>query len=593
MNGGRTMNKLNTIEMTALYERLSRDDELQGESNSITNQKHFLEDYAKRNGFTNICHFTDDGVSGTTFDREGFQAMIAEVEAGNVTTIIVKDMSRFGRDYLKVGFYTEVLFKEKGVRFIAINNGIDSADQQNSDFTPFLNIMNEWYARDSSRKIQAIFKARMQEGKRVSPSVPYGYRRDPADKQHLIVDEEPAAVVRRIFQLVLDGKGVNAIADILCADKVLIPSAYAEKYYPENNHSKGFHDPYRWTNTAVRYILEKREYMGHTVLGKTISESYKTKKRRKATEDELMIFENTHEAIIDAETWDNAQRLLKTKRVPKKNSAPPCRLTGLLYCADCGSKMSHRYNPRNQYDADNAYGCSSYRQYTRNCTMHYIRVSAAEKLILDTIREVCAYALDNEKEFVKKVREASDVQQEATVKEYRRRLGKARRRHDELDDLIKKLYESFATGKIPEKHFDRLLSGYDGEQAGLESEMEELQTGIERFSADSVRADKFLELAKKYTDLSELTTPMLNEFIEKVVVHEADKATGDRIQKVDIYLNFIGSFHVPKSDATLNAEQEEKECRKLAARNREREQNKLRMRRFREKQKELQAAANQ
>lgn len=584
--------QLNSIKITALYERLSRDDELQGESNSITNQKHFLEDYARKNGFSNIRHFTDDGVSGTTFDREGFQSMIAEVEAGNVAVIIVKDMSRFGRDYLKVGFYTEVMFKEKGVRFIAINNGIDSSNQQDSDFTPFLNIMNEWYARDSSRKIQAIFKARMQEGKRVSPSVPYGYRRDPDDKQHLIVDPEPAAVVRRIFKLVLEGKGITQIADILYADKVLIPSAYAEKYYPENNHSKGFHDPIRWTGQAVSYILEKREYMGHTVLGKTISESYKTKKRRKATEDELMIFENTHEAIIDEETWHNAQRLIDTKRRPKKNGAPPCRLSGLLYCSDCGSKLSRRYNSRNQYDADNAYCCSGYRQYTRNCTMHYIRVSVVEKLILETIREVSAYALSNEKEFVQKVREASDVQQEATIKEYRRRLGKARRRHEELDDLVKKLYESFATGKIPEKHFDRLLSGYDTEQTVLEEEMKELQTGIDRYGADSVRADRFLELVKRYTDFSELTTPMLNEFIEKVVVHEADKSTGDRVQKVDIHLNFIGAFTVPKAEAALTAEQEAREQRKLQARNREREQNRLRMQRYRARQKELAAAAN-
>lgn len=584
--------QLNSIKITALYERLSRDDELQGESNSITNQKHFLEDYARKNGFVNIRHFTDDGVSGTTFDREGFQSMIAEVEAGNVAVIIVKDMSRFGRDYLKVGFYTEVMFKEKGVRFIAINNGIDSSNQQDSDFTPFLNIMNEWYARDSSRKIQAIFKARMQEGKRVSPSVPYGYRRDPDDKQHLIIDPEPAAVVRRIFKLILEGNGVNRIADILYADKILIPSAYAEKYYPENQHSKSFHDPIRWTNQTIIHILEKREYMGHTVLGKTISESYKTKKRRKATEDELMIFENTHEAIIDEETWNNVQRLIETKRRPKKNGAPPCRLSGLLYCADCGSKLSHRYNSRNKYDADNSYGCSSYRQYTRNCTMHYIRVSVVEKLILETIREVSAYALSNEKEFVKKVREASDVQQEAIMKEYRRRLGKAKRRHEELDDLVKKLYESFATGKIPEKHFDRLLSGYDNEQTTLEAEMQELQTGLDRYGADSVRADRFLELVKRYTDFSELTTPMLNEFIEKVVVHEADKSTGDRVQKVDIYLNFIGAFTVPKMEAALTAEQEAREQRKLQARNREREQNRLRMQRYRARQKELAAAAN-
>lgn len=244
-----------TMKFTALYERLSRDDELVGESNSIKNQKQLLESYAHKNGYSPIRHFTDDGVSGTTFEREGFQAMIAEVEAGNVSAVIVKDMSRFGRDYLKVGFYTEVMFKEKGVRFIAINNGIDSANQQDSDFTPFLNIMNEWYARDASRKIQAVFKSRMQDGKRVSPSVPYGYLRSPEDKQKLIIDEEPAAVVRRIYQMVIEGKGITAIADILTAEKVLIPSAYAKIHCPENDHSRGFTNPYLWSATAVSYIM--------------------------------------------------------------------------------------------------------------------------------------------------------------------------------------------------------------------------------------------------------------------------------------------------------------------------------------------------
>ena len=327
--------------ITALYERLSRDDELQGPSNSILNQKSFLEDYARHNGFSNVRHFTDDGVSGTTFDREGFKAMIAEVEAGNVSTIIVKDMSRFGRDYLKVGFYTEVMFREKGIRFIAVNNGIDSDKQSDNDFTPFLNIMNEFYARDASRKIRAIFRARMQNGKRVSPSVPYGYRRDPEDKQHLIVDEEPAAVVRRIFQMVIEGHGVQGIADALTADKVLIPSAYAQKYYPENNHSHGYHDPYDWSPTTVKHILEKQEYMGHTVLGKTVSESYKTKKRRKAKPEELMIFRNTHEAIVDEDTWQLAHRLKRTIRRRSYPGRLPNPLTGLLYCADCGRKMTN------------------------------------------------------------------------------------------------------------------------------------------------------------------------------------------------------------------------------------------------------------
>ena len=576
-----------SCKITALYERLSRDDELQGPSNSILNQQAFLEDYAKRNGFTNVFHFTDDGVSGTTFDRDGFKAMIAEVEAGNVEAIIVKDMSRFGRDYLKVGFYTDVLFRDKGVRFIAVNNGIDSDKQGDNDFTPFLNIMNEFYARDSSRKIKAIFKARMQDGKRVSPSVPYGYRRDPQDKQHLVVDEEAAAVVRRIFQMVIDGYGVKGIADALTADKVLIPSAYAKLHNPENDHSHGFHDPYHWSSTAVSYILEKQEYMGHTVLGKTISENYKTKKRRKAKPEELMIFHNTHKAIVDEETWQLAHRLKKTIRKPSYPDRPANPLTGLLYCADCGCKLTHHQpSPAKKkvYDADNYYQCGGYRQLTRDCTIHYIKTSTIEKLVLTAIREVSAYVREDEKEFIRIVRDAASARQEQTVREQKERLRQVKNRIAELDELIKKLYEGNASGKIPDKHFNRLLVQYDAEQDALEQEAAELKDAITTQAEDGMRAQRFVSLVRRYTSFDELTAPMLNEFIEKVVVHEADKSTGDRRQKVDIYFNFIGCFVPPKPEVILTAEEVAKAQKALAARNREREQNKLRMRRVREAQ---------
>ena len=539
-----------TMKFTALYERLSRDDELIGESNSIKNQKQLLENYAHKNGYSPIRHFTDDGVSGTTFEREGFQAMIAEVEAGNVSAVIVKDMSRFGRDYLKVGFYTEVMFKEKGVRFIAINNGIDSANQQDSDFTPFLNIMNEWYARDASRKIQAVFKSRMQDGKRVSPSVPYGYLRSPEDKQKLIIDEEPAAVVRRIFQMVIEGKGVTAIADILTAEKVLIPSAYAKIHCPENNHSKGFTNPYLWSATAVSYILEKQEYMGHTVLGKTISVSYKTKKRRKAEPDELMIFKNTHPAIVDEETWYLAQKLRKTVRKPSYYR-PPHPLTGLVYCADCGHKMTHRQpspTKKKKYDADDAYICGSYRQRTRNCTMHFIKTSVLWELILTAIREVSDYVRQDEQAFIDKVQQTSTVQIAETQREQKRRLAEATERNGELNTLIKKLYEGNATGKIPDKHFERLLAEYDREQTALETEIEDLQEQIDSFNEDSTKADKFIAVVRRYTDFTELTTPMLNEFIEKVVVHEATGGRTDRKQKIDVYFNFVGQVELPPPD---------------------------------------------
>lgn len=526
-------------------------------------------------------------MSGTTFDREGFKAMIAEVEAGNVATIIVKDMSRFGRDYLKVGFYTDVMFRDKGVRFIAVNNGIDSDKQGDNDFTPFLNIMNEFYARDSSRKIQAIFKARMQDGKRVSPSVPYGYRRDPQDKQHLIVDEEAAAVVRRIFQMVIDGYGVKGIADALTADKVLIPSAYAKLHNPENDHSKGFHDPCLWSSTAVGYILEKQEYMGHTVLGKTICENYKTKKRRKAKPEELMIFRDTHEAIVDEETWQLAHRLKKTIRKPSYPDRPANPLTGLLYCADCGHKLTHHQpspSKKKVYDADDYYICGNYRQLTRDCTIHYIKTSTIEKLILTAIREVSAYVREDEKEFIRIVRDAASAGQEQTAREQKKRLRQVEKRIAELDELIRKLYEGNATGKIPDKHFNRLLVEYDTEQNALEQEAAELKEGITAQAEDGMRAQRFVSLVRRYTNFDELTAPMLNEFIEKVVVHEADKSTGDRRQKVDVYFNFIGCFVPPKPEVILTAVEEAKAQKALAARNREREQNKLRMRRVREAQ---------
>ena len=578
-----------TTEITALYERLSRDDELQGESNSITNQKAFLEDYARRNNFHNIRHFTDDGVSGTTFDRKGFQAMIAEVEAGKVATIIVKDMSRFGRDYLKVGLYTDVLFKDKGVRFIAVNNGIDSNNQGDNDFTPFLNIMNEWYARDSSRKIQAIFKSRMEKGLRCSGSIPYGYLRDPQDKQHLVVDEEPAAIVRRIFQMVIEGYGVMAIADALTADKIMITSAYAKCNCPENNHCNSFHDPYRWSATAIGYILEKREYMGHTVLGKTITENYKTKKRRKARPEELMIFKNTHEAIVDEETWELAHRLKKTVRRPSYPDRPANPLTGIVYCADCGRKMTHRQpGPKKKkiYDADDAYVCGSYRQLTRDCTMHFVKTSALQNLILSSIREVSSFVRKDEKEFLHMVREETDAGLEKEAKEQKKRLHKAEKRIAELDVLIKKLYEGNATGRIPDKHFDRMLADYDREQSGLEQTVSELEQAIATQEQDYESPQKFIALVNRYTDFTELTAPMLNEFIEKVVVHEATGGRAHRKQKVDIYFNFIGNFVLPKPEAPiLSEEEQEAERKKEERRQREREQNKLRMRRVRAEQK--------
>ena len=543
--------------ITALYERLSRDDEMQGESNSITNQKKYLEDYAVQHGFGNIQHFSDDGYSGTNFNRPAFNSLLTEIEAGRVGTVIVKDMSRFGRNYLQVGFYTEMMFPKKNVRFIAVNNGVDSANPADNDFTPFLNIMKEWYAKDTSKKIKAVFKAKMRDGKRVSGAVPYGYYRKPEDKQTLYVDEASASVVRRIFQLACDGMGATAIADTLSEDKILIPSAYARQNHPEDCQCTNYHDPYTWNATTVGYILNRREYLGHTVLGKTTRDNFKTKRKRIANEDELLVFYNTHEAIIDQETYDKAQRM--RKRVsPRRNSEKPAhRLSGLLYCADCGSRLAYiNSKPKDGkiYDSNQAFRCSRYHNKYHSCTGHYIKASTIEMLIYQATKRVSQYVLKDEKEFVEQLKAQYELQCEKDNTDDKKELLEAKRRMMDLDDLIKGLYENFTLGRLPERQFNRLMTEYDTEQSSLEQRISELETATERISTKAVQIDKFVRLVKKYRDFEELTTPMLNDFIEKVVIHEAEGGrTKDRTQQVDIYFNFIGNFVLPLSEDEYKA----------------------------------------
>ena len=543
--------------ITALYERLSHDDEMQGESNSITNQKKYLEDYAVQHGFGNIQHFSDDGYSGTNFNRPAFNSLLTEIEAGRVGTVIVKDMSRFGRNYLQVGFYTEMMFPKKNVRFIAVNNGVDSANPADNDFTPFLNIMNEWYAKDTSKKIKTVFKAKMRDGKRVSGAVPYGYYRKPEDKQTLYVDEASASVVRRIFQLACDGMGATAIADTLSEDKVLIPSAYARQNHPEDCQCTNYHDPYTWNATTVGYILNRREYLGHTVLGKTTRDNFKTKRKRIANEDELLVFYNTHEAIIDQETYDKAQRM--RKRVsPRRNSEKPAhRLSGLLYCADCGSRLAYiNSKPKDGkiYDSNQAFRCSRYHNKYHSCTGHYIKASTIEMLIYQATKRVSQYVLKDEKEFVEQPKAQYELQCEKDNTDDKKELLEAKRRMMDLDDLIKGLYENFTLGRLPERQFNRLMTEYDTEQSKLEQRMSELETATKRISTKAVQIDKFVRLVKKYRDFEELTTPMLNDFIEKVVIHEAEGGrTKDRTQQVDIYFNFIGNFVLPLSEDEYKA----------------------------------------
>ena len=542
--------------ITALYERLSHDDERAGESVSIENQKRLLEDYAEKMGFTNIRHFTDDGVRGTTFKRPGLDAMLDEIRAGNVATVIIKDQSRIGRDVVEVGLLKRT-FDEYNVRFIAASDNLDTANGFDI-MSIFRDVINEWYVADTSRKIKTVFKSRMEKGLRCSGSVSYGYLASKEDKGEWIIDEEAAPVVKRIFQSVLAGESIAAIGRALRAEQIPIPSEHWKRIGAPVR-TAGYADPYAWSATTISYILSRPEYMGRKVLGKTVCENYKTKSTRKTTAEEQYIFEGAIPAIIDEETWHNVQRLRETKRRAPKTQNAPNRLTGLLYCAECGAKLTHRHHLVQGKWWDDAFICGNYRQLTRDCTTHYIPTQKLEAAILSTIQRVSWYVRNNEAEFIERVREASDQRQEEAVKDSKTQLAKAKRRHKELDGLVKKLYEANATGKLPDKHFTRLLAEYDEEQAALEASMTEWQEQIENWNADKLKTEKFIELVKRYTDFSELTTPMLNEFIEKVVVHEATGGRGSsRRQRLDIYLNFIGAFEVPAHIVTPMEEEAER-----------------------------------
>ena len=558
------MNSRQTDEkITALYERLSRDDELAGDSNSIINQKRLLEEYAASHGFTNCIHFTDDGYSGGSFERPAWKRMMAEIEAGKVGVVIAKDMSRIGREYLQTGFYTEVVFREHGVRFIAIGNGVDSADKGTSEFVPFLNIVNEWYLRDCSRKQVAAYQARGNAGKPTTNHAIYGYKKDPEDKHHWLVDEEAAQVVRRIFQLSVSGHGPQEIANILRDEKIERPSVYlAKRNQGTRQSSTDLLRPYDWSGTTVGNILEKPEYMGHTVNFRSYKESYKDKRATQRPPEEWTVFENTHEAIVDPETWRLAQQSRKTvRRTDTTGEANP--LTGLLFCADCGAKLyNHRGRAQsekehhgkdpvsNLYPRDH-YECSSYsltfHRAEKKCFSHYISTKALRELVLETIRTVSQYAISNREEFIRKVREASQVKQKEAARDLQRKISKARKRCTELDGLIKKLYESFAREQLSEKRFTMLSGEYEREQEELERVIAEDQAQLDAFNADTDRADHFLELALKVTDFTVLTNAMILEFIDKIIVHAPYRDEyGDRCQKVDIYLKFIGNFEIPQ-----------------------------------------------
>ena len=546
--------------ITPLYERLSRDDELQGESNSISNQKQMLEDFARRNGLPNPTHFTDDGISGTRFDRPGFLAMMEEVEAGRVEAIVIKDMSRLGRDYLKVGQVMEVL-RQRGVRLIAINDGVDSL-KGDDDFTPFRNIMNEFYARDTSRKIRSVFKSKGMSGKHLTGTVIYGYLWD-EKREHWLVDEEAAEVVRRIFSLTLEGYGPYQIACKLSADRIEIPVVHLARFNEGVNRSKPVKDPYGWGSSTIVNILKKREYLGHTINFKT-RKHFKDKKSHYVSEDEWTIFENTHEAIIDQQTFDLAQKIRSNVRRYPNGWGEAAPLTGLLYCADCGGKMYvHRTNNGKRVSQ---YTCSNYTKVpcgTLCPTQHRINESAVLTLVSDTLRAIAEYSRNDRTEFIHTVQETQVAQQSADISKKRRRLAAAQKRAGELEKLICKIYEDNALGKLPDARYKALDAQYAKEQDALEIEIAELEKAVTGYEQSQKSAEKFIALIDKYENFDTMTNTMLNEFVEKILVHErARKGSQDTTQEIEIYFNFLGRYIPPSLQPVPLTPEEQEELQK-------------------------------
>ena len=561
--GAQVMRKNEKI--TALYERLSRDDfgkddDQQRESNSISNQKAMLEEFAARQGFTNIVHFTDDGISGTCFDRPGFLAMMKEVEAGNVEYLCIKDMSRMGRDYLKVGQIMEIL-RQRGVRLIAINDGVDSA-RGDDDFTPFRNIMNEYYARDTSRKIRSTFQSKGKSGKHLTGTVIYGYLWNEARDQWL-VDPEAAEVVKRIFAMTIEGYGPYQIASKLKEEKILIPSAYLAQHGEGVNKNKTFKDVYGWGSSTICNLLEKREYLGHTINFKT-RKHFKDKKSHYVPEDEWTIFENTHEAIIDQQTFDLVQKIRGNVRRYPDGWGEAAPLTGLLYCADCGGKMYvHRTNNGKRISQ---YTCSQYSKVPvgKLCTtQHRINEDVVLSLVSEMLKAIAEYAKHDRAEFVRVVQEAQSSQQTAEVRKQRTRLATAKQRVSELEVLLCKIYEDNILGKLSDSRYATLDAQYEKEQTELTAEISVLEKAIKSYEKHEKDADRFIALIDKYENFDKLTIAMLNEFIEKILVHERDrKGSIQTTQEVEIYFNFVGRFVPPAFGEVELTPEELEEIRK-------------------------------
>ena len=531
-----------TDKITALYCRLSRDDLLQGESNSITNQKAILKKYAEDNGFSNPVYYVDDGVSGTTFERDGFKAMMADIDDGKVSTVITKDLSRLGRDYLKTGEYIEIIFPDYDVRYIAINDNVDTFKSEN-ELLAFKNIFNDWYARDCSKKIRAFCKAKGQSGKPLSKPK-YGYKTSESDKYQWGIDEEAANVVRKIFKFCIDGYGPSKIARILTEENVLNPTAYALSQGRDNGHRNA--NLNRWDHRTVASILERPEYCGHTVNFRTRRKSYKVKKTIRNPQEDWMIFENTHEPIVTQQEFDLVQELRKNTRRPQRfEEINP--FSGMVYCADCGKKMylcrSASFN-----DDQEHLKCSTYANDTNNCSAHYIRTSVLSESVLGEINKLLIMVNQNEDEFVQAAMESSATKHSSELFKAKKALNNAEKRIAELDRLFTRLYEDNVSGKVSDERYVMMSAEYEEEQKKFKADVAELTTLIETAEQKSSDVNSFIKVVQKYEHITELTPEIMHELIEKIVVYAPDNSSGHRTQQIEIHFQ----FDVAVATATAN-----------------------------------------
>ena len=538
------LRQTNQQPITALYPRLSHEDELQGESNSISNQKRILETYAKQNGFSNLRWYTDDGYSGANFQRPGFQAMLADIEAGKVGTVIVKDMSRLGRNYLQVGMYTEMIFPQKNVRFIAINDGVDSAQGEN-DFAPLRNIFNEWLVRDTSKKIKAVKRSKGMSGKPITSKPVYGYLMD--EDENFIIDEEAAPVVRQIYSLCLAGNGPTKIARMLTEQQIPTPGTLE---YRRTGSTRRYHPGYecKWATNTVVHLLENREYTGCLVNFKTEKPSYKLKHSIENPPEKQAVFENHHEPIIDRETWERVQELRKQRKRPNRYDEVGL-FSGILFCADCGSVM---YQQRYQTDKrkQDCYICGSYKKRTADCTAHFIRTDLLTAGVLSNLRKVTSYAAKHEARFMKLLIEQNEDGDRRRNAAKKKELETAEKRISELSAIFKRLYEDSVTGRISDERFTELSADYEAEQKELKERAAKLREELSKAQEATENAEKFMNVVRRHTTIEELTPTLLREFVEKIVVHESVALDGKRRgklrrQEIEIYYSFVGKVELP------------------------------------------------